>query len=508
MKRREEEANQSVERHLKLFSAPPVQEIDNAKERTRRRLSIQSVGEANELPVEFGTLRSAWRWRLGLAGAAAAVVLAVILTSIVHRHRAVAVVEENGAIVAIGEIIRASADGSVLVLADGSRVEMREQSELVLEHANDGVRIRLNKGGVIVNAAKQHGHLYVQTKDVTVSVVGTVFLVSSEEEGSRVAVVQGMVHVQHGTTEQTLLPGEQVITNSKMSSLAPASLAILQQSAVLVGTPSEKFEEISIRSSPLLPSVGGITVTRPGQPCFIAPWIQIDPGRLMITQATLHGLIAAAYGASCTLPDAIAGEPQWARSEWYDIQALIPAGSPVYARSDLLESRAPKLQRMLQNLLADRFKLTLRREMREMPAYELIVEKTAKWECHLPETCHGLRLSEDQDKDSSSVDREGMTLIPTSLNLHTSIAAWTGIAALNTGRPVIDKTGLKGFYDIRLEYPDLARADAVAEQTANPAVRSNRFSTSIQEQLGFKLVSTRAVVEVIVIEHVEKPSEN
>jgi RNA polymerase sigma factor (sigma-70 family) len=70
----------------------------------------------------------------------------------------------------------------------GSRVEIREMSELSLDHASDGLRIRLSKGSIIVNAAKQrNGHLYVQTKDMTVSVVGTVFVVNAEEAGSRVA---------------------------------------------------------------------------------------------------------------------------------------------------------------------------------------------------------------------------------------------------------------------------------------------------------------------------------
>src|SRR6185436_7638219 len=82
-----------------------------------------------------------------------------------------------GGSINIGETVRTSgAAGSVLALADGSRVEMRSHSELSLERADDGIRIRLRSGSIIVNAAKQpSGHLYVQTKDVTVSVVGTVF---------------------------------------------------------------------------------------------------------------------------------------------------------------------------------------------------------------------------------------------------------------------------------------------------------------------------------------------
>src|SRR6185436_10806249 len=119
-----------------------------------------------------------------------------------------------------GEILRTGNAGAGIKLADGSHVELGAQSEFSLERADDGVRIHLSRGGVIINAAKQrNGHLYVQTKDVTVSVVGTVFLVNAEERGSRVAVIEGEVRVQQGTTEKRLLSGEQLLTSPSMERL-------------------------------------------------------------------------------------------------------------------------------------------------------------------------------------------------------------------------------------------------------------------------------------------------
>src|SRR6185503_2846731 len=107
--------------------------------------------------------------------------------------------------------------GAVLELADTSRIEMRSHSELSFERASDGVRIRLTSGGIIVNAAKQRaGHLYVQTKDMTVSVVGTVFVVNADDNGSSVAVIEGEVHVQQGATETKLRAGERVASNAKV----------------------------------------------------------------------------------------------------------------------------------------------------------------------------------------------------------------------------------------------------------------------------------------------------
>jgi TonB family protein len=197
---------------------------------------------------------------------AAAVCIAVIAGGLVLRtvagHRTlVAVVEAGESALSLssdgrtrplhanerikfGDIVRSNAGtGGMLRLADGSHVEVRSGSELYLEHADDGVRIRLNHGGIIVNAAKQHdGHLYVQTKDFVVSVVGTVFVVNAEDVGSRVAVLEGEVRVQQGGSDRKLLPGEQVTTSPlpgtptlpeeiAWSRNAPSHLALLEQSS-------------------------------------------------------------------------------------------------------------------------------------------------------------------------------------------------------------------------------------------------------------------------------------
>jgi FecR protein/Putative zinc-finger len=114
-----------------------------------------------------------------------------------------------------------AASGAMLELADGSRIEMAQRSELSLVRARDGVKIRLARGNVIVSAAKQHGHLYVETSDCRVSVVGTVFSVSSGVKGSRVMVIEGEVEVQQeGGTEQSVTPGGQVFTNPVMGAVS------------------------------------------------------------------------------------------------------------------------------------------------------------------------------------------------------------------------------------------------------------------------------------------------
>lgn len=168
--------------------------------------------------------RSAVAWVL----AAAAVVLAVGLSVVLVRNagtvggpRAIVESAGNPSLYQVGETIESgnvirsnSAVGLLLALEDGSRVEMHAQSVLKLESAGDGIRVRLSEGSILVTAAKQRtGHLYVQTRDAVVSVVGTVFLVSAEQSGTIVSVVEGEVHVQQGAELKKLLPGEQVATN-------------------------------------------------------------------------------------------------------------------------------------------------------------------------------------------------------------------------------------------------------------------------------------------------------
>jgi hypothetical protein len=156
-------------------------------------------------------------WRPLAMAAAAVFVLAVVSLTVV-RYLTVApiAVAESGETVRPGKNLRAE-ERTVLTLTDGSGVEMRAQSELSLERTDDGIRFHLDKGAVIVKAAKQleGRHLYVQTRDMTVSVAGTVFLVNAETEGSRVAVLEGRVVVRLGTTETNLRLGEEVLTNTQ-----------------------------------------------------------------------------------------------------------------------------------------------------------------------------------------------------------------------------------------------------------------------------------------------------
>lgn len=117
-----------------------------------------------------------------------------------------------------GQSVRTSRDGgAVLRLEDGSLVELSARSQISIDENRRGTTIQLERGNVIVQAAKQRDrHLYVSTDDCLVSVTGTIFSVNHGTKGSRVSVIEGEVKVNYSDHEEVLTPGEQVATQKHL----------------------------------------------------------------------------------------------------------------------------------------------------------------------------------------------------------------------------------------------------------------------------------------------------
>ncbi|HKA19706.1 MAG TPA: FecR domain-containing protein [Blastocatellia bacterium] len=129
---------------------------------------------------------------------------------------------KTGQEIKAGDKVRTAKDaGAVVSLPDGSLIEMRERSEFWVTDGAAGTTIHLDRGNIIVQAAKQarSRHLFVQTDDCTVSVVGTIFSVNNGTKGSRVSVVEGEVHVDHGNKQDVLHAGDQVATTSSIENV-------------------------------------------------------------------------------------------------------------------------------------------------------------------------------------------------------------------------------------------------------------------------------------------------
>ncbi|MCU1309582.1 MAG: putative FecR [Candidatus Angelobacter sp.] len=116
-----------------------------------------------------------------------------------------------------GDVIRTgSGSHAVVRLFDGSVVEMNERAEFSVAARRSATTIHLGRGHIIVQAAKQHGHLFVATDACKVSVTGTVFAVDSGIKGSRVSVIEGEVHVDENGIDNVLHSGDQITTSDSM----------------------------------------------------------------------------------------------------------------------------------------------------------------------------------------------------------------------------------------------------------------------------------------------------
>ena len=120
-----------------------------------------------------------------------------------------------------GERVRTAKGAHALLrLGDGTTIEMRDRSELFVTKNAQGTTIHLDRGDIMVEAAKQKsGRLFVDTGDSLVSVTGTVFSVASGTKGSRVSVVEGEVHVDHKGSERVVRAGEQVTTSPSIETI-------------------------------------------------------------------------------------------------------------------------------------------------------------------------------------------------------------------------------------------------------------------------------------------------
>jgi uncharacterized protein (TIGR03435 family) len=209
-------------------------------------------------------------------------------------------------------------------------------------------------------------------------------------------------------------------------------------------------------------------------------------GNFVTVNTTLSDLMTFAYKLH---PRQITGGPAWLSTEKYDLNAKPePEGLP----------SADQAKIMVQKLLTDRFRLAFHRDQKEIPVYALVVGKS------------GPKLTPSVDQDARPglfFSRPGV--LPARSATMADFAHVMQSAVLD--RPVVDQTGLSGRYDFILKWtPDPFQFSGMGIKAPPPAADAADpdLFTAIQQQLGLKLESVKAPVEVLVIDHVEKPSEN
>jgi uncharacterized protein (TIGR03435 family) len=501
MKRIRKNVDEILQRSLPSAS---TSETSAALDRISRRLWSHGISEdRTEETLNPVRRRSPSRWLAAAAIVVAAITIAVLFPA--RTVRSAPAVLEDGAgsrSIRYGEVVKPQGAGT-LRLVDGSRVELGLETEVSLEHGNDGVRLQVRRGDVIVNAAER---LMVHTRDV--SAVGKIFLVNAKEEGSRVAAIGSEARVQQGQTEKRLLTGEQMTTNPQIvQAISPqdeiawvrglqARMALAEQAVVeaqklaeALKERRETFEVISIRLSSNLPD-GARGGPVPYGCAGNGP--TVDPGRIVFNNQNLYTLAAMANDFNCIQAMSlglITGGPSFVATDQYLIEVTIPkeAGfQPVAGRRFSL-GQYPKIQTMFRNMLEDRFKLVVHREKKEVPGYALTVAKGG----------HKLRadapfLPKEVPTPPGAADMraQGMTMAGLANFLSTALK-----------KPVVDRTGIAGSFPIFVYY-------AMPDDTGlNPSPYPG-LTTAIEEQLGLKLESIRTTVDTLVIDHAEKPTEN
>jgi uncharacterized protein (TIGR03435 family) len=245
--------------------------------------------------------------------------------------------------------------------------------------------------------------------------------------------------------------------------------------------------------------VASIKPSAPG-PAGGPPRVAADAARFVAANATLRSILQFAYrpasGRTIRAADVI-GVPDWADRDRFDIEAKLESGAGPVSQE--------QMRPMVQSLLMDRFQLKTHWETRDMPTYNLIVAKNGA----------RLKLSENQSPVRLDAQPRGTVRTiakpsPAGIALTMSVNAVPIdmlVATLQSyaGRPLFDKTGLNGLFDAQLEF--FLEAGGPAPQPV-ASDSGPTFAAAIEEQLGLKLESSRGPVEVLVIDSVQRPSQN
>jgi bla regulator protein BlaR1 len=300
----------------------------------------------------------------------------------------------------------------------------------------------------------------------------------------------------------------------KMMCLTCMGLGLVQLGAQILHAtgPRPSFEVATIK-----PSADGKA----------APSIN-TPGVSRTMDVTARNLIEQAYRIPWTpgLNERVVGGPDWVDRDHYDVEARIDQSLVAAFATMSNEQRKDQTNLMMQSLLADRFKLRVHFESRELPIYALAVAKG------------GAKLAAAKElpavAEQDDLQRPSAVLLPSAEGLRKGIfVQYRGQEAEMTakgvtlgqlvhwlagyseigGRTVVDQTGLGGTYDFTLRWTRerLTAPSSQSEQSGAsppPEPGSPTLFTSLSEQLGLRLISTKGPVEVLAIDHIEKPSEN
>ena len=242
------------------------------------------------------------------------------------------------------------------------------------------------------------------------------------------------------------------------------------------------------------------------EPMLNYMFVRPQPGGRLTATASVKLLVQNAYKLQ---PFQVAGGPAWAESDRFEIDAKAEGGP---TREQLME--------MLRSLLAERFHLQSHTETPELPVYALVVSKG------------GAQLSVPKDGSCTRIDPASAPVLPPPgtpppcgrivvraspagvqmLGGEIPLSEFVRVLSTVMGRSVLDRTGLTATYDISVGFTPDSLTAGLPPNNVVPATPSDSappsIVTALQEQLGLKLEATKGAVEVLVIDHIERPTAN
>ena len=207
--------------------------------------------------------------------------------------------------------------------------------------------------------------------------------------------------------------------------------------------------------------------------------------------------------------------PKWVDTDFIEIDAKA-AGNPT----------KDQMRLMMQSLLAERFHLAVHYETQEMPVYALTLIKPGTWGPKLIRHADGppCDVSGPLDRATGLPDDPAADVFPSRCESQTSVpgkngrivqgtrnttmAILAGFLSRTGGRPVVDRTGIIDRIDYRLEWTPESNGPGIPGVEVQPDPNPVTFMDAVREQLGLKLQSTKAPVQTLVIDRIERPSEN
>ena len=255
--------------------------------------------------------------------------------------------------------------------------------------------------------------------------------------------------------------------------------------------------------------VATIKPAEAGKPVIMTGIIN-TPNGIDAEYVTLPFLIRFAYGwMKFPLDDQVIGAPDWAKSQQYNILAKMSDEDAAAYQKLSPEEQRKRTELMLQALLAERFKLKIHTGTKQAPDYELVVAR------------NGLKLKPVADDDPGTIkDRNGQTMKGSMVQFlgegklivqQYTMEQFANFLTQQRGEPgrwVVDKTGLTGKYSFTLNWLPNRSMVPGAGSAAAPGDDARSLFTILQEDLGLRLQPSTGTTETLILDHIERPTEN